>query len=433
MASQLLGANLPQVKRQNRSLVLRILLHHGPISRTEICQMTRLTPATISNVIGELQESGLVLALGTDERPATPRLGRRRLMVDLNARGGFAVGVYLGVRSLQVGIGDLRGRVLGKITVPAGRKRSSQAVLELVREQLQRLLAETQVPLSRVCGLGLGSVGLVNSASGEIVELPQYGWHNVAAKVELEAALGLPVAVDNSRRAMATAEAWLGRGQGEDGVLLIHVATTIGGAMVYQREVLHGANYAAGQLGHLIVVENGPPCSCGRSGCLDTVASGAAMIAAANAAAREGRSPGLAARGWGEREEDGWDSIFAAAEAGDEVARQLVARSAHYVGVGLAHWVSLFDPRVVVLTGGIAWRGGEEYRRQVAATANARAYRTDRSPIELHPSSFGSDLEIVGPLSLALREFVYSSSESWALGAGNGRKAQPLERLVASA
>lgn len=431
MSSHLLGANLPLVKRQNRSLVLRILLHHGPISRTEICEMTRLTPATISNVIGELLEGNLVVELGAAQRADAPRLGRRRLLVDLNANGGFAAGVYLGIRSIQVGVGDLRGRVLGHRSVPAGGQRSPEAIFALVRDQLLTLLAENRITRQQLCGLGLGSVGLVDSATGVIHDLPQYGWRHVPAKAALEAALGLPVAVDNGRRAMATAEAWLGPRQGFDSVLLVHVATTVGGAVVYRQDVLHGAHYAAGQLGHLIVAENGERCACGRHGCLDTVASGAAMIAQAARAAGEGRSPVLLALTNGRPDDMLFHHVFAAAEQGDHVARELIARSAHYLGVGVAHYVSLFDPQAVVLTGGIAILGGEEYRRRVAEVVNERAYRPNGGVVEIVPSSFGAELEIVGPLSLALRQFVYSS-DSWTLGYDNYRR-RSAERLVISA
>lgn len=428
MSSLLLGANLPLVKRQNRSLVLRILLHHGPISRTEICEMTHLTPATISNVIGELQEGNLVVELGSVQRAEAPRLGRRRLLVDLNARGWFAVGVYLGIRSIQVGIGDLRGRVLGHFSVPSGGQHSLGAVLAVIREQMEALLDQTQIPRQRLCGVGLGSVGLVDSAGGVIVDLPQYGWRQVPIKAELEARLGLPVAVDNSRRAMATAEAWLGPRQELDSVLLVHVATTIGGAVVYQHDVLHGANYAAGQLGHLIVAEGGERCACGRHGCLDTVASGAAIVAQAARAAQEGRSPALLALTNGRPDGMLFHHVFAAAEQGDPVAQAIIARSADYVGRGVAHYVSLFDPEAVVLTGAVAILGGEEYRRRVSAVVEERAYRPSGSAVALLPSSFGGELEIVGPLSLALRQFVYSS-ESWTLG-HDIHKARPRERLV---
>ncbi|MCL4464965.1 MAG: ROK family protein [Chloroflexi bacterium] len=393
--------------------------------------MTRLTPATISNVISELANSNLVVELGAERRAGGPYMGRRRLLVDLNARGWYAAGVYLGIRSIQVGLGDLRGRVLAKVSFPSPGRRSPEAVFSLVEEQLRRLLTEVQVPREQLCGLGVASVGLVDSALGEIVDLPQYGWRGVAAKANLEQLLGLPVAVDNSRRVMATAEAWLGANQDADSILFVHVATTVGGAAVYQREVLHGASYAAGQLGHIIVVEDGDPCVCGHRGCLDTVSSGAAMVAQAARAARAGRSPVLAALGKGKPEDLPFDALFSAAQQGDGVASELIARSADYLGIGVAHYVSLFDPQVVILTGGIALLGGENYRHRVEKVVNERAYRPSCATVSLLPSSFGREFEMVGPLSLALRQFVYSS-ESWPLASAGARSAPTVERLAAT-
>ncbi|MHB1414379.1 MAG: ROK family protein [Chloroflexota bacterium] len=407
---------------------MRILLHHGPISRTEICQMTRLTPATISNVIGGLMESALVVELGTQQQPDSHRVGRRRLLVDLNTDGLYVIGAYLGITHIRVGIGDLRGKLLAKTAVPNEGHCSPEYAFSVVYEQVQEVLRRAQVPRERVCGIGVGSVGLVNSNSGEIVDMPYNGWEHVAAKRDLEGLLGLPVVVDNGRRTMAIAESSLGLGQDVNSVMLVHVSTTVGGAVVFRQEVLEGANYAAGKLGHLIVDEDGERCACGRYGCLDSVASGAAIVAQARRAASKGEANGLLALAGGRVDSINAETVFKAAEEGDETAGAIVGRSAYYVGVGVAHYVSLFDPEIIILSGDVALRGGDRYKKQVAAVANERAYRPVCRKVELVYTNFGTDLEVIGPISLALQRFVYSA-DSPALTGGSTRRGilEPLE------
>lgn len=416
MTVPLLGSNLPLVRRQNRSLVLRVLLHHGPISRSQIGEMTKLTTATIGNVVNELLESDLVVEVGA-EPPGSGRPGRPRLLVDLNPRGLYVVGVHLGVRSIQTGVGDLRGRLLSRSTIPVGDDHSPGRILSLVCDQVRALLDRTPVPIGRVCGVGVGTVGLVNSATGEILQLPQFGWRGVPAGQQLSAQLQLPVVVDNSRRAMVMAEAWLGQGRGLDSIMLVHVATTVGGAVAVRGEVLPGSNYAAGQLGHLIVIEHGQPCACGKLGCLDTVASGAAIMAEAARAARERRSSLLLELAGGNSEKTSLDHVFAAAAQDDPAATAIVDRAARFLGVGVAHYISLLDPQVIVLAGVVPRLGGARYRSRVAAVANERSCRPNGDPVTLVPPTFGEDLELVGAFSLALRRLIYSEG----LALANGR------------
>lgn len=417
MSLSMLGSNLPLVKRTNRSLVLRILLHHGPISRSEIGEMTRLTTATIGNVISELQDNGLVVELGAEPPADQTRPGRRRVLVDLNPTGLYVLGVRLGVRVIRIGVGDLRGRVLAKTMVPVGENHSPEQIFDVVHRQAIQLLDQAAIPMQRVCGVGVGSVGLVDSDTGEIIDLPQHGWRRVPARQLLGDRFQLPVVVDDSRRAMATAEAWLGRGRGSSSVMLVHVGTTVGAAVVFRGDVLPGANHAAGRLGSLIVTHGEG--SSAAEDTLDGVASGAAIVGAAVRAALEGRSPGLTAMAHGDPEHISVDHVFAAAEQGDGVAHAIVDRAARLLGVGVAHYISLFDPEILILAGPVANRGGAQYRRRVAAVANERSWRPEGRAVEFILSSFGDDIELVGPFSLALQRFVYSGGLSLPKGSAD--------------
>ena len=123
------------------------------------------------------------------------------------------------------------------------------------------------------------------------------------------------------------------------------------------------------------------------------------------------------------------ERVFEAAEHGNQQAQRLIDRSAHYVGVGVAHYVSLFDPEIVILAGGVALLGGRRYLERVAAVATERAYRSGCRRIEIVPTAFGADIELVGPFSLALRHFVYSADAA-PLGNGRERRAAGGDRVL---
>jgi|GEM_PF-6297162 len=250
---------MPTIRHQNRVAVLNILLRYGPLSRREICKITRLTPASITNIVGELLDTGLALEMGSRHDPNGRRLGRPQVIVDLNPGGAFAVGVHLGVRTARVGLGDLKGNILKQIGFSLHLGDDSQVVLQSVAGAVSTVIQEGGIDPRRLLGVGVGCAGLVDPKAGVLRKMYHHGWQDVAVADRLGSALQLPVAVENNRNAMAMAESTFGQAQKVEEFIVVHVGTTVGSGIVIDHRVHHGRNDAAGQIGHLVLGTGRPP------------------------------------------------------------------------------------------------------------------------------------------------------------------------------
>jgi glucokinase len=234
----------------------------------------------------------------------------------------------------------------------------SQAALEAVRS----------VWADDVAAVGVGVAGMVAWPSGVFVWGPHVAGSNVPLRTDLEAALGLPVVVDNDANAAAWAELKLGSGRGYSDVLLVTLGTGIGGALIVDGRIHRGTSFA-GEIGHMTYEPGGMQCDCGKRGCWETVASGPALVRLARNSISQNRDGGLAHRFTLDsvRGED----ITGAADAGDETARSLVAQVGADLGRGLCNLIAILDPEVVIVGGGLGSIGESLLgpARRVAADA----------------------------------------------------------------
>ena len=404
---------MPTIKHQNRVAVLNVLLRYGPLSRREICRITRLTPASITNLVGELLEMGLATETGSRHDPNGRNLGRPHVIVDLKADGAFAVGVHLGVRTVRVALGDLKGNLLRQLSFSLRLGDSSDAVLQLVIDAVGAAVRESGVDQRKVLGVGIGCAGLVDPRAGVLKKMYHHGWRDVPVADRLESTLRLPVAVENNRNAMAMAESTFGQAQKVENFVLVHVGTTIGSGVVLDHRVHHGLNDAAGQIGHLVMEPDGPLCSCGQRGCLDTLASEAAIVHRALQAARSdpaSRLAGLVRDGGGNIQVE---RVFEAAIEGDEVARSIVTDAAIHLGRAIGHIARIFSPELVILDGPF-FELGDLVMVPLEQAALSQASQDLGVATRLVKTCFGSDLMVVGGVSLALLRFLYAAEpEAW--------------------
>lgn len=235
---------------------------------------------------------------------------------------------------------------------------------------------------ARLVGLGVAAPGPLNSRSGVIVHAPNLCWHGVPLAARLGEALGVPVWLDNDANLAALAE-WSVRENSPDPLLYVTVSTGVGGGIVAGGEILRGVSDRAGEIGH-ITVGGAHRCNCGNTGCLETVASGTALIR--EASGRFGRSVTA-------------EELSRLFQRGDARATEVVRQGAGWLGLGLAAAAAMIDPEVVVLGGGVT-RLGPAYFDLVWAELAARlmpeSWRdVDRGPL-LEPARLGDDASLLG-------------------------------------
>jgi glucokinase len=301
--------------------------------------------------------------------------------------GPQAAGIDIGGTKIAAGVVTAAGRILDRTRLPTPPDDES-ATLAALFEVVDVLRARDPA----VAAIGLGAAGLVEWPHGNARWAPHNSYRRLELRRLLHERTGLPTIVDNDANVAAWAEARFGAGAGSDDLVLVTVGTGIGGGLVLDGHLYHGEHGFAGELGHLIVDPTGDLCACGNHGCLEAMASGSTLGRLGREVATLAGRPGLVTG----------EVVFAAAAEGDTTARAVFDRVGYWLGVGIASLVTIFDPDLVVVGGGVAATGDlllTPARAGFERYVHARAHR-DLPPVV--PARLGADAGLVGAATLAL-------------------------------
>jgi predicted NBD/HSP70 family sugar kinase len=250
-------------KRHHRSLLLQQLFGEGPASRADLARTTGLTRVTVSDLVGQLVDEGLVEELGA---PEVSRVGKPPTLVGLATDASHIIALDLSATDRLAGaVINLTGQVRARHSVDLDGASGEEAVA-LVHRLAIELIAMTDRP---VLGVGVGSPGVVD-AEGTVVDAPNLGWRDTPLASALGRALALPVLVANDANTAALGEYTFG-GSGDGGLMVLRVGAGVGAGLVLEGALLHGHGGAAGEIGHVVVDPEGERCACSRTGCLETV------------------------------------------------------------------------------------------------------------------------------------------------------------------
>ncbi|MCZ0204968.1 ROK family transcriptional regulator [Streptomyces achromogenes] len=321
------------MRRRNLARVMHAVSAEGSLSRAAVASRIGLTRAAVSTLVDELIRWGLLEELGP-ERPG--RVGRPGSALAVSGRGPAGIGAEIGVDHLAVCAVDLRGEVRARAVRRGGnRGRAAEPVIEELTALIHRVVAEAEQAELWPAGLAVAVPGLVARDGRTVVRAPNLDWHDTDLGALLPG--GWPLSVDNEANFGALAELWLGAGTPGD---FLHVSAEIGigAAVVVDGRLLRGKRGFAGELGHVPVRPDGPPCPCGGRGCLEQYAGEEAVRRAAGLEPREDLVGLLAER----------------AGAGDEGVRAALRDAGTALGIALTGAVNLLDPETVVLGGALA-------------------------------------------------------------------------------
>ncbi len=400
------AGNLAAVRLQNRSAVLRLVLRQErPVSRRELADWSGLDASTITHIVGELIDVGLLREGGTTAGRGNPRRGRREIGLELLPAAAYAVGVHLGVGSIRIVACDLRGRIVARRAALSSPEMPPDRALTTVAELIDDLIARAPIDPRRVVGVGVGAVAFLNPVTGIVDSAPSLGWNQVPVVGPLAARLGYPVLLDHHVRAMALAEQWFGHTRTTSNFAVVHVDSSLGIGVVVDGKLVRGNSARAGQVAHMVVAPEGPPCACGRRGCLVTLASYRALARRAAELIRASPDSRLA-----HTVADGPDVplenvVFDLARGGDALAFGLVDEVAERVAAVVAHLASLLDPELIVLAAGHAEHAEvllEPIRRRVLPHTPFDA----ASPPRIVTTALGRDLPVLGAAALAFEHFM---------------------------
>ncbi|MFF2436853.1 ROK family protein [Streptomyces sp. NPDC058107] len=384
-ATPLLRSDIPAAVPARRvtgtGSVLSAILDHGPVARSTVARLTGLSPASVTGHVGQLLARGLVRE---SAETAGPRgLGRPHIPVEIDTGRYLVAGAHIAVAHSTVSLMDLRGRIVAEDRQPH-RTTDPHRLLAGLAERLPRLVSARAAERT-VLALGVATGHRVAPVAGMIVEHPLLGWRDVPVRDVLSAATGLPVHVDSHSRALARAEQMFGEASTRASMVLLFIGAVVDAAFATEGAMHRGPRSGAGSIAHLPLGAGGSggaePCSCGRSGCLQSEVSERAMV-------RRAAEQGLLVASFRE--------LLDQALAGEVRAVALFRRRAGLVGRAAALLLDMFDPAVLVVVEPGAGRIPEclaDLREQVAE----RSWVCDDPERAVVPSSFtGSVLATAG-------------------------------------
>lgn len=378
--------SLAWLRDRNRQRVIEILRMQGHISQAAIARATGLSRTTVSTLIAELKESGLVSDV--DAKAMRAGGGRPAVQLVLKHPTQFVGGIDFGHSHIQVAVGDRAHNVLGERRCELDVNHHAVDALDAAAGMFGDVLNELGVDRKLVTGVGIGIPGPVDRAhgtAGSATILP--GWVGLRIASEMTQRLGVHVAMENDANLGALAELTWGAGRDCSNFAYIKAATGIGAGIVIDGKLLRGASGTAGEIGHTTLDEAGALCYCGNRGCLETVASGPAIVQLVGAV--DGESLTLS-------------QVVELASNGDPRCRRAISDAGREIGVAVAGLCNLINPERVIV-GGLLCRTGEILLQPMRESIRRHAVQAVAQSVEVRPSVFLERAELLGSLALALQ------------------------------
>lgn len=348
-----------QMARMNKQTVMRCIADNGPINRAAIARHVGLSIPSVMQITDELLEHRMIVSRMTTE--AKP--GKKAELLSVSGEHHRFVGVDIGRTTIRIAVVGLDRRPIYTLKFPTSAVEQPSVFVDRVCKGIHRALDESKIDLDTVVGVCVAMPGLIEEGTGRVLFSPNFGWKNVPLQRWMNERLPYQAIVENANRAQGMWEVCTHPEDMQKNVVCMGLGYGIGGAFLQRGKLFYGASGTSGELGHITVSHQRVPCTCGNYGCLEAMASGAALARQAKAAVDEGRDT-LIRELAGERDSIEAKTVFDAAKAGDALALELLDTAAEYIGTALGTVINILDPDVIYLCGGMM-RNGDRFLRQI--------------------------------------------------------------------
>jgi glucokinase-like ROK family protein len=267
--------------------------------------------------------------------------GRPPILLVINPRGRYVVGIKLTETHAVCALTDLEASVIAKSSIPLSGHEPAQVVDDLARMVLS-FIREQKITRKQLLGVGIGLAGIVDAESGVLRQSPIYGWSNVPLRDILQSKLHIPVYIENDVNTLTLTERWFGPGQGIDNFLTVTVGRGVGLGIVVNGQFYCGQAGGAGEFGHITINPDGPLCACGKRGCLEVYVGDPGLVRSAREFVLSGKISAPV---------HDLDDLLSLAQNGDPGAREIFNQAGRILGIGIANLVNLFNPQRIIISG----------------------------------------------------------------------------------
>lgn len=312
------------------------------------------------------------------------------------------IGVDMGGTKILSAVIDAEGKILSTAKVPTKANKGPSIVIDRIAECIQRAVDKSGVDTASIQAVGIGAPGPLDPATGVVIFAPNLRWKDVRLKEELEARVDIPTFVDNDVNVGTLGEHVFGAGKGFQNVVGIFVGTGIGGGIILQGELFHGASKTAGEIGHIIVKSGGPRCGCGTRGCLEAMASRTAMAKQfQKAILKKGKKSVVSELTGGDLGTIRSGALAKAIRLNDKLTLKIIKKATKYLGIGIGSIVNFLNPEVIILGGGVVEALDDTFLDDIRAAAEKYALPNTLNGVQIVPAKLGDNSGILGAAALA--------------------------------
>ncbi len=380
------------VRKVNKSLILSALRLHAPISRAELATLTGLNRSTVSNIIKDLMDEGLVW----EQELKDSKVGRPSISLNLRPDGGAIIGVEINVDFISILLTNFVATPLYQDYIRFDSTLPHIDVLRLAEQAVEQAISHASQQHMRLLGVGVGMPGLVDVERGELIFAPNLGWHDVPLRLMWNQRFRCPVYIENEANLAAIGEYYFGIAHNVDHFIYLSSGVGLGGGIMIHGKLFRGWNGYAGELGHMRRDPDGELCGCGRRGCWETqVGPKAVLRRVKNTLLRGGHEPGP------DLNDLTFENIVTQALAGNPVCLEAIEEVAANLGTGIADIADIFNPEMVVI-GGLLCQAREILQPVIERTVRAETLPPSLKGLRITFSERGQDACVYGAVAIVL-------------------------------
>lgn len=385
----------------NTKKILNILREHGPLSRVELASVSNLDKKTITNIVNDMFANNQVRVLSTENEGP----GRPKEILTLNGEFSRCIGIDLGGTHITGVIIDFTGQILCSHNINMHNNVETEMLIQLCDYIINQLFKKSGLSIADIAGIGVAFPGHLDIESGTTIlseNLPN--WNSILFKDIMEKKYNKEVLMDDCSRLMTLAELWYGEGFNCDNFIVFDLGLGIGCGMVINRSIFAGSKGKSGEVGHTIVKVDGPECTCGRRGCIESLASGWALSKQAEMLISKYPNGILAEITKNSSEATSTKDIVLAAELGDEECHDLLVNAGQCIAIGIANSISLINPSKVII-GGRLVKDNEILLNAIVETVKIQTIPELYRDTTITTSNLGSDASAIGAATLCLKKY----------------------------
>ncbi len=374
----------------NKIKILNLIRLYGPIARTNLAEMMEISIAAVSKYVSELLEEGIVRETGTEKSTG----GRKRILLNIDTSYGHMITIDFGQSLLRAAVLDLNNAVIFSQSISSstigGKHLGMDRILKLISE-----VQEHKNTQSKLLAIGIAVSGII-SENGINVSLPNLkDWENVDFITPITEAFHVPVYLDDSARMMALSESIIPGNGRHHNLIFISIGAGIGMGIIVHGRLLRGANGAAGELGHIIVQEDGLTCGCGNKGCLEQYASVTSMVNNSKRSLQDGVRSAIIEFANGDINLVDSLCISKAFKEHDKLATQILTEAGSHLGKGVSQLVNLFNPPRIILGGG-GMKLGNIIHQEVLKACALRSLTASAKKVSIMVSEKDDNCALIG-------------------------------------